>query len=96
VRLRDPAILSSAGNVAASSATASQQGLGNDEIANRLFVSRRTVETHLTHVFVGQAIGRSISIQVGPLALGVPPYSYQLFKRCASDLSSIPIDPARE
>jgi DNA-binding NarL/FixJ family response regulator len=26
-------------------------GLGNREIAQELFVTRRTVETHLTHVF---------------------------------------------
>ncbi|CCH78582.1 hypothetical protein BN12_3000003 [Nostocoides japonicum T1-X7] len=26
-------------------------GCGNKEIAQRLFVTRRTVETHLTHVF---------------------------------------------
>jgi DNA-binding CsgD family transcriptional regulator len=32
------------------------EGLRNGDIANRLFVSRRTVETHLTHVFGKMAI----------------------------------------
>jgi DNA-binding CsgD family transcriptional regulator len=32
-------------------ATLAAEGRGNREIAQQLFVTRRTVETHLTHVF---------------------------------------------
>ena len=32
-------------------ATLAANGCGNREIAQQLFVTRRTVETHLTHVF---------------------------------------------
>ena len=32
-------------------ATLAAQGFSNPEIAQRLYVTRRTVETHLTHVY---------------------------------------------
>ncbi len=37
-------------------------GLANNEIAARLFVSRRTVQTHLTHVYAKLSINSRVQL----------------------------------
>jgi DNA-binding NarL/FixJ family response regulator len=50
-------------------ATLAAQGLSNREIAQQLYVTRRTVETHLTHVFskLGVAARADLAVHLAEL-----------------------------